>query len=341
MEKLKTKLANLPTQLVAGKPYLSYQAVTDTAAAFLFPDAPIDQMAAAAYQQILETADTLCRELGYQQVVKLTPPDVAFSAMGLYWSAEPASAPQPEGKSDPLVIHAGPGRVEMLEEGLLLDARLSHPSALLRTSLGLDEVTRQHFKIPVTASDSVIDLMHRAVASAWPNDYRGIWHDLLGMRIAGGKDSGPNERLFTVIIRGLGQRRYWQFKAQLQQDNSGAPFLYICLADEASAAEAAVAETRLFPLGHVVMTPGAAALDIDFGPFLARHAKGDWGDDGSAALTTSLDAFDKRQNDLAVKEGYRILSAYNVPIGNGETERIWIITEFDRSATTILQPKEY
>jgi hypothetical protein len=54
-----------------------------------------------------------------------------------------------------------------------------------------------------------------------------------------------------------------------------------------------------------------------------------------------LDTFDKRQNDLAVKEGYRILSAYNVPVGNGETERIWIITESDRSATTILQPRDY
>jgi hypothetical protein len=208
----------------------------------------------------------------------------------------------------------------MMQEGLLLDARLSQ--------LGLDEVTRQHFKIPVTASDGVIDLMHRAVASDWPNDYRGIWHDILGMCIVGGKDSGPNERLFTVIIRGLGQRRYWQFKAQLQQDNSGTPFLYICLADEAD-----TNHKPLFPLGHVVMTPGVAALDVDFGPFLARHAKGDWGDD--------LDTFDKRQNDLAVKEGYRILSAYNVPVGNGETERIWIITESDRSATTILQPRDY
>ncbi|HRQ42370.1 MAG TPA: hypothetical protein PLD25_31015 [Chloroflexota bacterium] len=81
------------------------------------------------------------------------------------------------------------------------------------------------------------------------------------------------------------------------------------------------------------MTPGAAALGVDFAPFLARHEQGDWGDE--------MDAFDKRQNDLAVKEGYRILSAYNVPIGNGETERIWIITEADRSATTILQPREY
>lgn len=89
----------------------------------------------------------------------------------------------------------------------------------------------------------------------------------------------------------------------------------------------------MFDLGHVVMTPGAAALNVDFAPFLARHAQGDWGD--------NLDNFDRRQNDIAVKEGYRILSAYDVPIGNGETERIWIITEADRSVTTVLTPEEY
>jgi hypothetical protein len=42
-----------------------------------------------------------------------------------------------------------------------------------------------------------------------------------------------------------------------------------------------------------------------------------------------------------VKEGLRILSAYNIPVADGETERIWIITEADRSVTTILLPQEY
>ena len=167
--------------------------------------------------------------------------------------------------------------------------------------------------------------MHRAVQSDWPNDYRGIWHDILGMCVVGGKDIAPNERLFTVIIRGLGQRRYWQFKAQLQPDNVGLPILSISLADENKA-------KTLFELGQVVMTSGAAALEIDFTPYLDRHAAGDWGE---------LDAFDKQQNDLAVKEGYRILSAYTVPLSNGETERIWIISEHDRSVTTVLKPDEY
>ena len=317
MEKLKNHLAALSTIMVGGETYLSYQAVTDTVAAFLYPEGdptlPADRIDEAGYQRVLETADTLCRELGYADVVKLVPPDVQFSEMGLYWTAAPQLAPE----SDPVMIHVGPGRVEMMQDGLLLDARLSQ--------LGLDEVTRQHFKIPVTASDGVIDLMHRAVASDWPNDYRGIWHDVLGMCIAGGQDISPTERLFIVIIRGVGKRRYWHFKACLKPDTMGDPYLCLSLAGEDD-------KDKLFELGHVVMTPGAATLGVDFAPFLARHSQADWGD---------LDSFDKRQNDIAVKEGYRILSAYDVPIGNGETERIWIITEADRSVTTVLTPEEY
>jgi len=169
MEKLKNHIAALPTIKVGGETYLSYQAVTNAVAAFLYPEGapthPTDQIDEAGYQRILETADSLCHELGYVEIVKLTPPEVPLNQMGLYWSTAPQPIPEP----DPVVIHVGPGRVEMMQDGLLLDARLSQ--------LGLDEVTRQHFKIPVTASDGVIDLMHRAVASDWPNDYKGIWHD--------------------------------------------------------------------------------------------------------------------------------------------------------------------
>ncbi|MGH2536278.1 MAG: type I restriction endonuclease subunit M [Candidatus Promineifilaceae bacterium] len=88
----------------------------------------------------------------------------------------------------------------------------------------------------------------------------------------------------------------------------------------------------LFGLGLIVMTPGVAALGVDFGPYLARHVAGDWGD---------LDAFDVRQNVQAVQDGLRILSAYSVPAAYGRAARIWIITEADRSATTVLLPQEY
>jgi hypothetical protein len=89
--------------------------------------------------------------------------------------------------------------------------------------------------------------------------------------------------------------------------------------------------TAPLPLGRVVATPGALKLFIEAGghPFdyLARHAKGDWG---------QLCAFDRRQNEIALREGLRIFSSYDVSAG-----RVWIITEADRSVTTILLPDEY
>jgi hypothetical protein len=85
------------------------------------------------------------------------------------------------------------------------------------------------------------------------------------------------------------------------------------------------------PLGKVVATPGALKLLLETGedPFdyLARHATGDWGE---------LCAFDRRQNEIALREGSRVFSSYDTPAG-----KVWIITEADRSVTTILSPEEY
>ncbi len=88
----------------------------------------------------------------------------------------------------------------------------------------------------------------------------------------------------------------------------------------------------LFPLGEVVATPGAleALKEAQQQPkaFLDRHVTGDWGD---------LDEDDKRENEYSVSRHLRILSAYRLATG----VKIWIITEADRSATTILLPDEY
>ncbi len=67
----------------------------------------------------------------------------------------------------------------------------------------------------------------------------------------------------------------------------------------------------------------------DFLEFLRRHVSGDWGD---------LCGADRRENDLSVKEGFRILSAYRLPRTG---VKLWIITEADRSVTTFLLPEEY
>jgi hypothetical protein len=89
--------------------------------------------------------------------------------------------------------------------------------------------------------------------------------------------------------------------------------------------------TAPLPLGRVLATPRALKLltEVGEGPFdlLARHATGDWGE---------LCAFDERQNEIALREGLRVLSSYEMTAG-----RVWIITEADRSITTILLPEEY
>ena len=89
----------------------------------------------------------------------------------------------------------------------------------------------------------------------------------------------------------------------------------------------------LFPAGQIVATPGALALleEANKTPleFLYRHLRGDWGDD--------LCQDDKTENESSLKQGFRLLSSYKIM----ETEKLWIITEADRSATTLLLPSEY
>jgi hypothetical protein len=88
----------------------------------------------------------------------------------------------------------------------------------------------------------------------------------------------------------------------------------------------------LFSLGQLVATPGAlqAFQEASQGPtgFLARHQSGDWGD---------VCAEDKKENVLSVQHGFRILSSYRTTLG----VKLWVITEADRSLTTILLPEEY
>ena len=87
-----------------------------------------------------------------------------------------------------------------------------------------------------------------------------------------------------------------------------------------------------FSLGQVVATPGALEAlqqaNQKSTDFLRRHVSGDWGE---------LCEEDKELNDQALHDDSRILSAYETAKG----AKIWIITEADRSATTLLLPEEY
>lgn len=88
----------------------------------------------------------------------------------------------------------------------------------------------------------------------------------------------------------------------------------------------------LFSLGQIVATPGALAVLERAGQpaafFLARHSAGDWGE---------LDSADVAENECSLARGFRLLSRYTTAAG----EKLWLITEADRSVTTLLLPEEY
>ncbi len=87
-----------------------------------------------------------------------------------------------------------------------------------------------------------------------------------------------------------------------------------------------------FELGSIYITPGAIDALVESNQhaqeFLERHQRGDWGE---------VDEHDQHENELSIKHGFRILSAYRT----AKDVRLWIITEADRSSTTILLPEEY
>lgn len=87
-----------------------------------------------------------------------------------------------------------------------------------------------------------------------------------------------------------------------------------------------------FPCGNLYITPGAAlALEEagqEPGLFLSRHFAGDWGD---------VNAEDWQENLFSLENGFRLLSSYHTE----ENQKLWVITEADRSSTTILLPDEY
>lgn len=90
--------------------------------------------------------------------------------------------------------------------------------------------------------------------------------------------------------------------------------------------------TVLFSLGQCVITPGAqeelASLHVEPAILLRRHQSGDWG---------NLSEHDQEANREAIIKGLRVFSSYELT----PTVRVWVITEADRSATTILLPEDY
>lgn len=88
----------------------------------------------------------------------------------------------------------------------------------------------------------------------------------------------------------------------------------------------------LFKLGHCVATPGAIHALEEAGQgvweYVSRHVQGDYGE---------VDAEDRQANEDAIKHGERILSAFTLRTG----QRLYVITEADRSSTCVLRVEDY
>ena len=93
-----------------------------------------------------------------------------------------------------------------------------------------------------------------------------------------------------------------------------------------------ISKQPAFELGQIVATPGALAALKKAGQqpaeFLARHVNREWGD---------VPDEDRKENEYSLEHGFRLLSAYKTNAG----DRLWIITEADRSVTTLLLPEAY
>jgi hypothetical protein len=89
-------------------------------------------------------------------------------------------------------------------------------------------------------------------------------------------------------------------------------------------------ESPKFQLGNLVATPAAlsALTHDDIMTAISRHVKGDWGE---------VCDEDREENERSLREGYRLLSVYHAANGT----KFWLITEHDRSVTTILLPCDY
>ncbi len=85
-----------------------------------------------------------------------------------------------------------------------------------------------------------------------------------------------------------------------------------------------------FSTGRLLSTPGALAKVSPEEMFaaLSRHVQGDWG---------TVDEHDRKENELSLRQGFRLVSVYHTQT----RVKFWIITEADRTSTTVLLPEEY
>lgn len=170
--------------------------------------------------------------------------------------------------------------------------------------------------------------LHDDIAAIPPayshEDVKGRLWDVLSMArfaIARSKDGGTD--LTYSLILHVADRSQYQVQLSAGPGDRGEPVITL----------SHPGKDKNVPLGEIHLTEGALEAFADAnaspGAFLCRHKSGDWGE---------VDADDQASNDQALREGMRLVSAYTIPQTG---VRVWIITEWNRSQTTVLLPGEY
>ena len=114
-------------------------------------------------------------------------------------------------------------RAQAIADGVLVSASVGE----------LEEVSRQHFKIPVAMTAAVFEIIKRAVENPKAcNSYKGVWHDVLWMCRAYSQVVDESTRLFQVKINTPGRRSLYQFKIVCSGGDNGEPVLTVMLPDE-------------------------------------------------------------------------------------------------------------
>lgn len=219
---------------------------------------------------------------------------------------QPGATITPEGVS----LFAADFRAQALKAGLLVDVS--------------DTAAEVGFVVPVAVTKNVWDDVHAIPAAYSHEDARGRLWDVLSMASHAVRQSSPDstETRYNLILH-VGRSSRYPVRAVCHPGDDLEPVITL-----------SNPEKDLFvEMGQIVLTDGALDAFVSAGAspalFLARHQRGDWGD---------VDAEDAAANNRSARDGTRLLSAYTLPstqIG------IWIITEWDRSVTTILLPSEY
>lgn len=216
---------------------------------------------------------------------------------------------------------------------LSLDAAGTLPALSLRelelATGALRDVSAQAreagFAWPVAVTQTLWRDITTVPAAYSHEDQAGRLHDVLHMAYAAVKQARgeASELLYNLILHTEDTRQTYTVRLVAGMGDANEPVVTLSSA----------LKDKVVALGEIVLTEGALAAfaeaKISPAPFLLRHSRGDWG---------ALDEADWAANDRALLQGERLLAAYTLE-QTGVT--VWIVTEWDRSRSTILLPSEY